>query len=111
MIFWGWIWAGCVYIYICVCIYVCIYIYINYKYKHAFDKRPLLPGLSKMVGAVKNGGSNQPTWGYKTDHTRINTYIGGYIYICVIVCVRVYLCIYILGLSQKETQYFPIENT
>ena len=89
-------------------IYMCVYI--NYKYKHAFDKRPLLPGLSKMGGAVKNGGSNQPTWGYKTDHTRINTYIGGYIYIYMCVCVFIYIyicvCIYILGLSQKRDTVF-----
>ena len=105
MIFWGWIWAGCVYIYMCV--YICVYIYINYKYKHAFDKRPLLPGLSKMVGAVKNGGSNQPTWGYKTDHTRINTYIGGYIYMCDCVCACVFMYIYIyIGAQPKRDTVF-----
>jgi hypothetical protein len=96
----------CIYIY--VYIYVCVYI--NYKYKHAFDKRPLLPGLSKMGGAVKNGGSNQPTWGYKTDHTRINTYIGGYIYVCVYL--YIYMCVYIyLGAQPKKRHgIFPLRT-
>ena len=41
------------YIYICMYIYIYVCVYINYKYKHAFDKRPLLPGLSKMGGLSK----------------------------------------------------------